>query len=86
MVLGEKQQGKVIVVPTQTIIHPFIYLFVVKCVHHNPRNVLNINQARQALQRHPILLNDSDHDYIFDKIGGRNKIECERNLIFPLLF
>ena len=32
------------------------------------------------MQRHPIILTDSDYDYIMDGIERREKIEFERNV------
>ena len=44
---------------------------VAKYFHDIPRGVFNRNQAQQYLQRHPICLTDSDHDYIIGEISRR---------------
>ena len=38
-----------------------------KCVHGITKNVYNRNQAKQALQRYPICLTDSDNNYIIEE-------------------
>ena len=53
---------------------------VVKGVYAITRSVCNRNQEKLTLQRHPICLTDSDHDYIIDKIGRREKNYYERNI------
>ena len=45
----QKNQQQVIIVPTQTIVHPCIDVVEVKYVHDILRSVFNINQAKQAL-------------------------------------
>ena len=37
-------------------------------------------QAKKSVQRHPIIITDSDYDYILDEIERREKIEFERNM------
>ena len=39
----------------------------------------NINNTKIALQKHPICLTDSDHDYILEAIEHIDKIELEIN-------
>ena len=41
------------------------------------KNVCNRNQARKALQRRPIRLTDSYHDFILDEIKRQDTIEYE---------
>ena len=36
--------------------------------------------SKKAISRQPICLNDSDYDYILEKIGRRGKIEFERDV------
>ena len=43
----------------------------VKDVHDIPRIICNINRAKQALQRYPIYLTVSDHDYILEETEHR---------------
>ena len=56
------------------ILHPYIDVMVVKDVQGIHRLICNINQERHDLQRHPICLTDSYHDYILDEILRRDKI------------
>ena len=53
---------------------------VVKYVHNTTRGVLNRNQERKVLMRHPTCWNDYDHYYILDGILRRYQIEYERNV------
>ena len=76
MGIGEKQQQQVIVVPMLNILHSFVDVVVVKYVHGILRSVFD-RKKKKTLQRYPICLNDSDHDYILDKIGYRYKTEHE---------
>ena len=43
-----------------------------------PKSVSNKNQACKDMQRSPILLTESDHDVILDKIKSINTIGYER--------
>ena len=45
-----------------------------------PKNVCNRIQAKQSIQRHPIIMTDVDYDYIFDEIERRENFEFERNV------
>ena len=69
-----------IIVPTHTIIHPCIDVFIMKNVQDTPKTVCNRIQAKISKQRHPICLTDADYDYILDEIERRYKIEFESNL------
>ena len=53
---------------TQTIVRPCLYGVAVKDVHDIPKSICNRNNAKQALQKHPICLTDSYHDYILEEI------------------
>ena len=59
---------QVIVVPTRTIVDTCLGFIFEKKVQEIPISVLNRNQPQKSLQRHPIFINDSDHDCIIDKI------------------
>ena len=76
----QKNKQQVIIVTTRTIVHPCLYVVAVKYVHDIPRSGCNRNQAKQDLQRHPIGLTDSDHDYIPEETERRVKIEYKRNI------
>ena len=78
--MGGVNQRQLIVVPTHTIVHTCIDVFVVKDVNDITRSDFNINQTRKALQRHLICLTYSDNDYILNEIGGRDKIEYKINI------
>ena len=60
--------------------HSCYHVVAVKYVHYVPKSIHNINNTKIDLQKHPICLTDSDHDYILGEIEHRNKIELERNL------
>ena len=64
VVLGTKK----IIVPTCTIVHPYIYVIVVTEVRQIPKNLCNRNQACKALQRLHICLTDSGNDFIIDEM------------------
>ena len=61
-----KQQQKVIIVSTQTILYQYIDVVTVKYVQDIPRSACNRKQEKMALQRHYIRLNDSGYDYILE--------------------
>ena len=74
-----KNQQEVIIVPTQNFVHPCLDVVAVKYDHDIPKGVFNRNNSKQALQKHPIYLTEYDHDYIFEEIEHRDKIELEIN-------
>ena len=74
----QKNQQQFIIVPTHTIAHPCFDVIIVKYIHDIPRSDYNRNQLIQALQRYTICLTDSDHDYIIDEIGRREKMEHKK--------
>ena len=55
-------------VPTCTIIHPRHDIISIRYVQYIPNNVCNTIQAKKSIQRHHIITNDTDYDYIFDEI------------------
>ena len=55
---------QVIIFPKQTIVHPYLDYVAVKGVYDIRRSIFNRNKTKQALQRHPKFLTDSDNDYI----------------------
>ena len=75
----DKNHQQVIIVPTRDIVHPCLDFVAVKYVHDIPKIICNRNNAKQDLQKHPICLTDSDHDYILEAIEHRDKIELEIN-------
>ena len=66
--MESEDQKQVIIAPTQTIVHPYIDVVAVKYFHDILKSILNRNHAKQALQKQPICLTDSDHDYILEEI------------------
>ena len=48
-----------------------------KFVHDVPRSVCNINQAKHALQRHPICLTESDNNYILEKLNIEKQLSTK---------
>ena len=80
VLLGGEKHQQWIGVPTNTIVHTFLDVFVVKDDHDITRSAFNINQTLKALQRHLICLTGYDNEYILDEIGGKDKIEYEINV------
>ena len=76
-----KQQPlqQIIIVPTRTILHPHIDVITIRYVKEIHKNVCNRIQAKQAIQRHPIIMTDAGYDYILDENERREKqlTECE---------
>ena len=60
-----------IIVPTRTIIHPFLDVFRITDVQDKPKTVCNSIQANKFIQRHPICLTHTDYDYLSDEIERR---------------
>ena len=73
---GENHQ-QLIVVPTHTIVHTCLDVFLVKDVHDIIRSAFNINQTRKDLQRHLIVITDYDNDYILDEIRVKTKLSIK---------
>ena len=67
------QQPKyhVITVTTRTIIHLQLEVNAVTNFHAIPTSVCTRTQAKKAISRQPVCLNDSDYDYILEEIGRR---------------
>ena len=69
-----------IIVPTHTIIHPRLDFIKIGYVQYIPKNICNRIRAKKSIQRHPIIMTDSDCDYILDEIERREKIDFESNV------
>ena len=65
-----KQQSmqQTIILPTRTILHPSLDVIIIIYVQDIPKNICRRNQLKKAIQRHPIIMTDSDYDYILDEI------------------
>ena len=76
-----KQQPlqQTIIVLTCTILHPCLDFIIIRYVQDIPKNICNMIQAKQAIQKHSIIMTDADYDYILDEIESREKIEFENN-------
>ena len=74
---NKKQKQKVILVPTQTIIHSCLYVVEVKYIHDINRTVWNRKHTKHDLQNNPIRLTDSDHDYTFEKFERRENMSTK---------
>ena len=59
-----KQQPlqQTIMVPTRTILHQRLDFITIRYVQDIPKNVCNRIQAKEAIQRHPIIMTDADSD------------------------
>ena len=53
-----------IIVPTLTIIHPFLDVITIRYVQDILKNTRSRIQAKEATQRHHITMNDDDDNYI----------------------
>ena len=51
---------------------------IVKDVHDITKIICNRNHAKQTLQRHPICLTDSYHDYIIEEIEHRETLSWKQ--------
>ena len=74
-----KQQPlqQTIIVPTRTILHPRLDVIIIRYVQDIPKNLCSRNQAKKAIQRHPIIMTDADYDYILDEIEHREKLSLK---------
>ena len=55
-----------IIFPTLTILHPRLDFITIRYVQDIPKNFCNSIQEKIAIQRHTIIMNDADYDYISD--------------------
>ena len=62
-----------IIFTTRTILHPRLDVVRIKYVQDIPKTSCNKIQAKKFIQRHPICMTDSDHDYILNDIERREK-------------
>ena len=69
-----------IIVPTRTVLHPSIDVIIIRYVQDTPNNLCNRIQEQKSIQRHPIIITDSNSDYILDEIEPCEKTEFERNV------
>ena len=62
-----KQQPlqQTIIVTTRTILHPRLDVITIRYVQDIHKNFCNSIQAKKSIQRHPIIMTDTDYDYIF---------------------
>ena len=71
---NQQPQHHIITVPTHTILHPQLEVNTVTYFHAIPKIVCNRTQAKKSMSRYPKFFTDSDHDYILEKIGCREKV------------
>ena len=60
-----------------TILYPRLDVIIIRYVQDIPKNVYSRNQARKAIQRHPIIMTDEDYEYVFDEIESREKMSLK---------
>ena len=70
---NQQPKHHVITVPTRTITHPQLEVNAITDFNAIPTNVYSRTQAKKAISRQPIRLNDADYDYILEEIGRREK-------------
>ena len=63
-----------IIFPTHTILKPRLDVITIIYVQEIFKNVCNRIQAKEHIQRHPIIMNDADYDYILDEIESSEKL------------
>ena len=61
VLLVEKKHQQLIVLPTHTIVHTCLDVFLVKDVHDITRSDFNINQTLKYLQGHLICTTDNEN-------------------------
>ena len=71
-----KQQAlqQTIIFPTRKILHPRLYVIIIRYVQGIPKNICSRNQAKKAIQRYPIIMTDADYDSILDEIERRENL------------
>ena len=69
----QKTLQQTIIVTTQTILHPRLDVIIMIYVQDISKNFCNRIQAKKAIHRHPIIMTDSDYDYILDENERREK-------------
>ena len=74
---NQQPKQHVITVPTRTILHPQLEVNSVTELHAIPTSVCTRTQAKKSISRKPICLTDSDHDYILEEIGRREKLSLK---------
>ena len=74
-----KQQPlqQTIIVPTHTILHPRIEVVTIRYVQDIHKKLCGGSEAKKELQRHPIIVTDTDYDYIMDEIESRRKLSLK---------
>ena len=66
-----------IIVPTRTIIHPHLDVITIRYVQDIPNNLCSRIQAKENIQRHPIIMTDAGYYYILDEIKCRKKMSLK---------
>ena len=66
-----------IIVPTRTILHPHLDVTTIRYVRDITKNVCNRIQEKKSIQRHNIIMTDSDYDYILDEIERCEKLSLK---------
>ena len=77
---NQQPKHHAITVPTRTILHPQLEVNMITDFHAIPTSVCSRTQAKKVISRQPIFLTDAEYDYILKEIGGRHKIESEREV------
>ena len=74
-----KQQPlqQTIIVSTRTILHPCLEVITIIDVQYIPRKICGKNKAKKAIQRRPIIMTDTDYDYIMDEIERCEKLSLK---------
>ena len=74
-----------IIVPTRTIIHPRLEVLIIRYLQDIPKKICGRNEAKNSIQRHPIIMTDADYDYILDEIECREKLSLNGMLVLIVM-
>ena len=60
-------------VSKHTILHPRLEVIIIRYVQYITKKLCSRNEVKKAIQRHPIIVTDTDYDYILDEIEHHEK-------------
>ena len=71
--LKQQPLQQTIIVPTHTILHPCLEVIIIRYVQDILKKFCGGSEAKNAIQRHTIIVTYADYDYIMDEIERREK-------------
>ena len=63
-----------IIFPTRTILHPRLEFIIIIYVQDIPKELCGRSKEKKSMQKHPIIVNGADYDYIMDEIERHEKL------------